>query len=404
MTKNTRLNIAEVRGILNLLTEATVNVTDTVEDMHNRIVHPPFLPSTPIQHLVTGMAGIVYGSVRHTTKFIGGGLDKSLKGLNPSFDLGLSVRKKEHVLAILNGVIGDYLSHVDNPLAIPMQFRLGDETLNWNKTNPKVVPDVSGRILLMVHGLCMNDVRWNHQKHNHGKILASELDFTPLYLVYNSGLHISDNGQGLNSMLESLIENWPVPVEEINMVAHSMGGLVCRSAVYYGGLENNSWLENLKKIIFLGSPHHGAPLEQIGNYVDRLFEWIHYVKPFSRLSKMRSSGITDLRYGNLVEEDWKGLDRFKNNAKRKTPVPLPEKVTCFTVAATKSPPNQSKKAGLIGDGLVTVRSALGHHKNPDKSLGFKESNQYISFDTNHMDLLSNLHVFQKLKEWLLLKN
>lgn len=68
---------------------------------------------------------------------------------------------------------------------------------------------------------------------NHGERLAAELGLTPIYLRYNSGLHVSQNGRELALQLEQLLGHWPVPVEEVSVLAHSMGGLVMRSAAHY---------------------------------------------------------------------------------------------------------------------------------------------------------------------------
>jgi triacylglycerol esterase/lipase EstA (alpha/beta hydrolase family) len=61
--------------------------------------------------------------------------------------------------------------------------------------------------------------------------------FTPVYLRYNTGLHISHNGQTLAELLNRLHVLWPAaaeePLKETVLVGHSMGGLVAR-ACHYG--------------------------------------------------------------------------------------------------------------------------------------------------------------------------
>ena len=109
MPKQTKISIADIRGITKIITEATVNVTDLVEEVQTQVVHPPLLKSTPVQHLISRVSGFVYNTVRFFTKLIGGGLDKSLGTLNPNLNIGISVGEKETVLAVLNGVVGDYL-------------------------------------------------------------------------------------------------------------------------------------------------------------------------------------------------------------------------------------------------------------------------------------------------------
>jgi pimeloyl-ACP methyl ester carboxylesterase len=157
-------------------------------------------------------------------------------------------------LAALNGVLGDHLADTANPLALKMQFRLRNMPQNSG-----------GRIVVLIHGLCMSDLQWTRRDHDHGAALARDFGYTPVYLSYNSGLHISTNGRALAESLEALITQWPAPVEDFVIIGHSMGGLVARSACHYGEEADHLWRRKLRKLVFLGTPHHGAPLERIGH-------------------------------------------------------------------------------------------------------------------------------------------
>ena len=402
MSEKFPVDTSDLQGLTRMITDATVGITDLVEDMQKRIVHSPYLPSTPIQQLITGISGITYKSIRLGTKLIGGGLDKVFGHLYPMLGQGASSNEKEAVLAVLNGIVGDYLENSQNPLFIPMQFRYQGKRIALDAGSLKeAYPKINGKILLMIHGLCMNDVKWCRNDHNHGEELAKALNLTPIYLYYSGGRHISTNGQNLNALLEQLVNSWPLPVEELLIVAHSMGGLVGRSALHYGKEEKKSWTKQLKKIVFLGTPHHGAPLEQAGNYLDLLLEATPYVKPFARLNQIRSAGITDLRYGNMLDEDWEGIDRFEKRPDERTPVSLPKNVNCYAIAAARGKESDNLSNRILGDGLVSVKSALGQHKNPAKNLPFKESHTHIVYENNHMELLSKLEIFEKIKTWLL---
>lgn len=392
---------SDLQGITRLITDATIGVTDLVEAMHKRVVHPPFLPSTPIQHLITKVAGVTYKSIRWSTSFIGNGTDKALGKLTSVLGKIESTEKKQAIRAVLNGVIGDHLEKNKNPLEIRMQFRHQANAISLDSESlKKAYPNINGKIILMVHGSCMNDIQWTHNEHNHGTKLSKELDRTPIYLNYNSGRHISTNGQELNELLEELVLNWPVPVEEIIIIAHSMGGLVARSALHYGQQKQKSWTKYCKKSVFLGTPHHGAPLEKMGNYLDVILEAIPYAKPFARLGKIRSAGVTDLRYGNLLDKDWKDSDRFKMQGDKREHISLPENVECYSIAAVSGKKSLVKPSQLLGDKMVFVKSALGKHKNTDKDLNFKKVNTYISYETNHVELLSNPKVYSKIKSWI----
>ncbi|WP_034061542.1 PGAP1-like alpha/beta domain-containing protein [Lacinutrix jangbogonensis] len=394
---------SKLQGVSRLITDATLEITDLVESMHRRIVHPPFLPSTPIQNLITDIAGIAYKNIRWTTRVIGSGADKAL-GLFPSVIGKIKTTdEREAAQSVLNGVIGDYLEKTDNPLKINMHFRFQAKTIPLDTESiKKTFPTSNGQIILMVHGSCMNDTQWTRKEHNHGTALAKECNKTPIYLHYNSGLHISTNGQNLNKLLEQLVLQWPVPIEELVIIAHSMGGLVTRSSVHYGQQQQKSWTKHLKKIIFLGTPHHGATLEQAGNYLDAVLEAVPYAKPFARLGKIRSAGVTDLRYGNLLDEDWLNSDRFKLSGDQRQHIPLPEKIECYNIAGVIGKAIKSGSTQLLGDNMVGLKSALGKHKKTAKDLNFKKENTWIAYENNHVDLLSNPKVYSKIKTWMLL--
>ena len=398
---NKKNESSDLQGLTRLITEATIGITDLAEVMHRRVVHPPFFPSTPIQHLITNIAGVAYKNIRWSAQFIGSGLDRALGHLAPVLGEIGTTNESEAIRSALNGVVGDYLEEKENPLKIIMQFRHQAKAIPLDsKSLEKTYPTINGKILLMVHGSCMNDIQWTRKEHNHGAALAKELDKTPIYLHYNSGRHISTNGQNFNELLEKLVLHWPVPVEELVIVAHSMGGLVTRSALHYGQQKQKTWTKHLKKIAFLGTPHHGSSLERAGNYLDVILGTIPYAKPFARLGKVRSAGITDLRYGNLIDEDWQGNDRFEIQGDQRQSIPLPNRVECYNIAAIIGKATDPVSPRLLGDSLVDIESALGQHENPDKNLRFREQNSWVAYENTHLDLLSNPKIYAKIKTWL----
>jgi pimeloyl-ACP methyl ester carboxylesterase len=201
-------------------------------------------------------------------------------------------------------------------------------------------------------------------------------------------------------LMEALVKHWPVPVEEVAILAHSMGGLVARSACYYGKAAGHAWLEHLDKIIFLGTPHNGAPLERGGNWLGATLGRSTYTAPFARLGRIRSAGITDLRYGNLLDEDWQGRDRFEHAADSRRPVPLPAGVKCYAIAATTGRRAGDFKDRFLGDGLIPLDTALGRHGLRPYTLSFPKSRQWVAYGIHHLDLLGRLEVYEKIREWL----
>lgn len=366
-----------------------MGVTDVVEAMHHNIFRALVNPAEPSRGRTRGITGLVYRSIRGITRIVGGGVDATLAPFAWLGDGGSSIRR-EAVLAALNGVSGDHLAATGNPLAIPMSFRQGGEPL---------VPSTGSRLLVLAHGLCMNDLQWNREGHDHGAALARDLGYTPVYLQYNSGLHISTNGRAFADLLEDLVEQWPVPVEEMVILGHSMGGLVTRSACHRGNAVGHAWLRHLKKIVFLGTPHHGSALERGGNRVESILGISRYTAPLARLGQARSAGITDLRHGNLLDEDWQGRDRFEEPEDLRRQVPLPDGVQCYAMAASAEVAG-SLKSRLLGDGLVPVDSALGRHEEAGRVLPIPESRQWIAPDMTHFDLLSRPEAYGKIREWL----
>jgi hypothetical protein len=368
--------------------------------MHSTIARLPGVPPSTPASRTRGITGLVYRSVRAVTGLVGGGIDAILGRLVPLVGQAPSSPTREALVAALNGVLGDYLAATGNPLAIPMRFHRDGVTLPAEREAlTAAVPAATGKLLVVVHGLCLNDLQWNRQGHDHGAALARDLGYTPVYLHYNTGLHLSTNGAEFADALETLVQQWPVPLADFAILAHSMGGLVARSACHHGATAGHEWLGRLRALVFLGTPHHGAPMERGGNWIDILLGISPYSAPLARLGKIRSAGITDLRYGNLMDEDWQGRDRFARGDRRRF-VPLPDHVRCYTVAATTAKHLPTPGRTLPGDGLVPVGSALGEHAKPELSLHIPKSRQWIARGRGHLDLLESKAVYRRIRGWL----
>ena len=311
-----------------------------------------------------------------------------------------SSRGREALVAALNGVLGDYLAATGNPLAIAMHLQRDGRALELTREGlAAAIPSPSTKVIVLVHGLCMNDRQWKRGGQDYGASLERDLQFTPVYLHYNTGLHVSTNGREFDALLEALVAAWPVPLEDLVIVAHSMGGLVARSALHSGTVAKHGWPRRLRKLVMLGTPHHGAPLERGGHWIDLLLDATPYTAPFARLGKIRSAGITDLRHGSLLEEDWKGHDRFAHRQAPR-PVPLPEGVRCYAVAATMGKSEGDLGDRLLGDGLVPLASALARHDDPRLALAFPAAHQRIVYDAGHLDLLTHPAVYEQMRTWL----
>ena len=394
--------LSDVRGASRLAIDLTLLVTELVETMHHNIVRRPGIVGQPTFQPTQGLSGFVYKSVRGIARLVGGSIDAVLSPLVPLLTREVSWPGRDAVIAALNGVLGDQLVARNNPLAIPMQFRLSGRSLELARAQINAsVPRPRERVVVMVHGLCMNDLQWNRESHDHGRRLAQDLDATALYLRYNSGRHVSINGAELALLLEQLEAKWPIPLRELVLVGHSMGGLVIRGACAIAQTKRLPWRRQLRALVFLGTPHHGASLERGGHGVDLLLAASPYTAAFTHLSRLRSAGITDMRHGSVLDQDWQKRDRFEDGGDSWRRQPLPRNVPCFAIAGSLSKAEPDRDRAPRSDGLVAVASALGRHKDPQKDLRFKATRQCVAYGTGHLDLLSSKSVYRQMKRWLL---
>jgi hypothetical protein len=390
--------VEDLRGAARLVVEATTGVAGLVEAAQLGIGGGPAVLGRPLQGLTRRLTAPVYRSIRGVTRLVGGGVDLALRGLAPLLGERAPGRELEVALAVLNGVVGDHLLETGNPLAIEMGLRHRGQPVELERRAlRRTFPRAGGKLLVLVHGSCADDGQWARRGHDHGAALERDLGFAPLYLRYNSGLHVSTNGRALATLLEQLVAAWPGPLDELAVLAHSMGGLVARSACHWGEAAGHRWRGRLGRLVCLGSPHHGAPLERGGQWVDLLLGVSRASAPFARLGRIRSAGVTDLRFGAVRDEDWRGRDRFGAVGDPRLPLPLPAGVACYAIAATTAP---GAGGALPGDGLVPVDSALGRHERPELTLGFPAAHRSIAYGMGHLDLLDRPEVYATLRGWL----
>lgn len=391
MDKKPKNLSSDLQGISQLSIDAVKGTTKVVESLHSTISQYTTILGDPNEK-TKGLTGLIYKSINGITHLLGEGINTVLNKTSQLHGNYTGEHKlsstREAVASAMNGVLGDHFENGENPLAIKMSFRVNGESLDKDQLLD-LFNNTNNAVTILIHGLCMNDLQWKREGHNHGESLAEDLDHTIVYLHYNTGLHISKNGRHLSQLLNEI--NYETDIS-INILAHSMGGLVARSACYYAAQENHKWLTDLKNIVFLGTPHHGAALAKGGHWVDMLLEISPYSAPFAKITKVRSNGLTDLRHGYVIDDDWLHPDQRKMIA-------LPENVNCFAVATTKKNKESSKVSHhFVGDGLVSLNSALGKHDELD--LGIPTTNQWTSKNVGHMQLLSDNKVYQVVRKWM----
>lgn len=398
-TARRHLRPSDARAAAQLASHATQGVIDITEGVHQSVRRRLGLPGGATDERTGGLTGQIYRAVRGVALLVGRASDATLAALLPLLDDPAThpeaSPQREAVLAAINGVLGDKLKATGNPLAQTMELRLGGAALEGDKAawthrlRTTQGPATPAHLLLLVHGLCMNDTQWRRDGHDHGACLAHALGCTPVYLRYNSGLPIAHNGRELAGLLERLMSAWPVPLERITIVGHSMGGLVARSAVHAACADKLQWVAMLRELIFLGTPHLGAPLERAGHGVDLLLGATPFTAPFARLGQLRSAGITDLRHGTVAP-----------HGHHHAASACPEGVACFAVAATLAAKRGLLADRLTGDGLVPLDSALGRHDDPARRLGIPLSHQHVVHRTGHLELLSSADVAARMLAWL----
>ncbi len=384
-----------LKDLTDLVVQAILGVTDVVEEMHHAIATTGGL-FNQVSSRMPGISGMIYQNVRDVSLMVGRGVNASL----PMLDKLVSVLGKELVAlpdgtaqslkACLNGVLGHYLHQMQSALAIPMQIRCDGAKLDVQDL-VSAARKANNQLIIMVHGSCLSDLQWRRQGHDHGQRLSQDLNAKTLYLNYNTGLHISSNGQAFSDQLERLVSALPQNIS-LKIVAHSMGGLVTRSACFYAESKQHLWLQRLSSVVFLGTPHVGAPLEQWGHWAEHLMQSNPYSAPLSKLTKIRSHGVTDLRYGLVRDEEWQGRDRFSHQSFVRCPTRLPNDVCFYAIAGSLRQES--------GDGLVPLNSAFGYCDRSGFDLNIPEQNRWVGSGLGHMDLLNDHRVYQKIKDWL----
>ena len=391
-------SLADLRGSARLATEAVLGVADVAEAAHATVLRPL---GRRRRTRTRGLTGWIYRLVRRLTRRTGQALDGALGLIDTGSLPPVGSPGRDAVVAALNGVRGDALAASGNPLATAMTLRHTGQPLTLAPPSlAHALPHAAPVVLVQVHGICMHDGQWGRDGYDPGAELADGLGATRVALRYNSGRHISENGREFAALLDRLLAAWPVQVRRVVLVGHSMGGLVARSALSYAADAGHAWLGLDVALVTLGSPHHGAPLERIGNVVDTLLARSRWSAPYARIGQIRSAGVTDLRHGNLRDEDWQGRDRFARGPDARRPAPLPESVTAYAIAATTGPGVGTIRDQTVGDGLVPLGSALGRHPDPERDLGIPEERRWVAPGLSHFDLLWSPEVTARLLRWL----
>jgi Alpha/beta hydrolase family len=369
-------------GLSQLVLTSGAGITELAAELHAAIVRGPLVSAA---HLVPDAiaAPLPYRMVAQSLSL----LARLASAFPRRGDDGVAPDHWRRFVSALNGVVGDKLAEWNNPLAIPMRLRDGEgaalDAADWRAA-------ARTGAVLFVHGLCTSELEWHTPSH---RALASDLQaagYSVGWLRYNSGRAVADNGADLADLLEAQ-GGQDEPAPALILIGHSMGGLVVRSACHWAAQRRHTWLRDLTHAAYLGTPHHGAPLERAGDAANALLGRTAYSAPFMRLGDIRSRGIKDLRFGCIAPDA----------DDRRSIVPLPGHVRHLLVAAALQPPAGSS---WIGDGLVPVHSALGQHPDGTPSLAAAQLERELLSPLGHIALMSDPRTCAVLRAWLALSS
>ncbi len=393
-----------VKGGVSLVFDCVEGVTNTVERTHASIARfaapgSQTLYGTKRSHGLTSAA--IYSTIRGVNGLLRTTSGQIFRHIPETKHGARTDATGTRLISALNGAVGDHLEATNNPIAVSMSLTNGKEQLELNRHSlASHFPSASANVIVFVHGLGLSDLCWQNDNGPTIGTLASEKhDYSAVYIHYNTGLHISTNGQALQELLSQLKAEWPVPIESISLIGHSMGGLVIRSACWYAQQNAAKFLSHLKRVICLGSPHLRAPLEKAGHALDVALQKIPFSEPFS-LAKHRSAGIKDLRHGDLRDIDWKGGACSEKGSLMRKSVPLLQGVDYYFAAATVGSDNRDPIGVMLGDLLVRTDSATGDHHNAEQRISIKPDNCRVFHKKNHFDLLHDEDVHNQVLEWL----
>ncbi len=315
---------------------------------------------------------------------------------------------------MVNGAFGDVLAGKGSPLAIPMTVRSAGKVLTLDRDAlARALPAATSRIALLVHGLMSTESVWGFPGDpatTYGSGLARDHGVTPVWLRYNTGRHISTNGRELAALLHRLAAAWPVPAHEITLIGHSMGGLVIRSACHYAaatrtwrglGFLRRSWKSKVRRVVLIGVPNTGAPLEVFVSQATAALRALPI--PATRLVGLgldsRSAGIKDLRFGAILDEDWRDQDPDARERPMSHGVVPLRRAAYLVVAGSVTTDPDHPVTRMVGDPLVTPASASGM-LDPVTGEGlFPGCTVRLFPKVTHLALANRPEVYQAIHEW-----
>lgn len=398
---------AELRAASRLGGHAFAGVVSRIEQVHQAVAGRAFGPigqaGAPARFIHDNVSRSVYLAVQSAGSAAGAMFGELLSPLGAGGHPASSTSKGNLALSALNAIAGDQLRPEVAPLAIRMAVRAGGRDVDLVARDlAPVFPDATPRLAVFVHGLAETENSWDRrgdESVSYGERLRSDFGYSPVYIRYSTGRHVSDNGRDLADLLGRLTAAWPARVEEILLIGHSMGGLVIRSACHYGWQSSMAWARQVRHVFYLGSPHLGAPLARAAGFAGWALGLVAETRPFVTLVNGSSPGIKDLRYGYLLPDDWAGCDQDSCARDHRHDAPLLAGANHYAISATVTADPGSAVGAVVGDLLVRPASAHGQRGHRQHIPFAAESGRRLG-GIHHFDLLNHPAVWAAIRGML----
>ncbi len=426
-----------VRGFVDLVFDLVEETTNLVERTHDAVVErsvrrfAPVEPAKSTAKVVTGVQTAISSGVFESIRLLNGisrftvdaVADAAEAGLAQASDpealeLATPVRSSaagtaawyvDSLQASINGFWGDYLNRKNSRLDLGMTLRHHGRHLPATaEAFAAAFPNPTNKVCIFVHSLAATEWLWSLSSEQHygdpdvtfGTRLSDDLGYTPIYVRYNTGRHISENGRALAKLITEALEAYPLPVEEVALIGHSMGGLVARSAAHYAREHDEPWVSRLRHVACIGSPHLGAPLERAVNRLTGVLRKVDAAgaQVPAALLDTRSAGVKDLGYGYTIDEEWLGRDPDEVFADARRNIPLVDGVGYYFLAATITRDPEHPLGQLLGDLLVQLPSASGEAPEPARRIHF--SGGAVFPGMNHIHIANHPDVYEALRDLL----
>ncbi len=228
----------------------------------------------------------------------------------------------------------------------------------------------SSKIVLLIHGWTSRPKVWKTM------ITRLQSQINPKYadiltFGYNSSFSVESNANLLSQALSSYSNGI-----KIDIIAHSMGGLVARSMI-----EKYNGAQYINKLITLGTPHHGSPLAALRGWLGSLVN-MNNPEYFSMYNYF-TQGFNDLAPTSTLIQSLSSL----------TSPSLPY----YLIAGVSQYNNNSILPGA-DDGVVTEVSALG--VSGAAGIASIELNYSILLGLTHTLLTESGTVYDKIISYL----